>query len=115
MNYARAYVTFSRREGPRLEFIHNIVRNCGRDWEYVALDFAVSDPCDAVQGAGLLAGEPYVRPRTLRRRIRVAERARGVVARLGWTLTGEEEQLLARMASDRTRQGEQGAGTPAPA
>jgi len=48
------------------------------------------------------AGDPWARPRSLRRRVRIAATVRHVADELGWNLTEAEEAMIAELQEDRT-------------
>ena len=48
------------------------------------------------------AGDPSARPRSLRKRARIAGMVRHVTREIGWTLTPAEQAMIAEIEQDRT-------------
>jgi len=111
--HARAAVVYAREGESRLEFVVGDVQDTLRgDWRYVGLQLMLPTPAKWDRARDLshehdrqlrAAGESLAPTRSLLKRSQVARKASYIAAGLGWTLDEEEEVLLARMASDRTR------------
>jgi hypothetical protein len=105
--YVRAVIGLTRGDEECLELQRGTLQDGRGIWSFVALMLRIpegegwSGPtwrlCRALE-----ASEPYSRPRTLRRRVRVANTVRRLAGELGWQLTPEEEEAIEQMAQDRT-------------